>query len=91
MAFSFSWDTCLCSSRLSPNFINFVGKKREDPGNEAEQICRQFIKIPWVKIMLLPQLDIFKDINYLLLDEIAQVSQEQEMEKVQNKIPQIFT
>ena len=36
--------------------------------------------------MLLPQLDIFKDINYLLLDEIAQVSQEQEMEKVQNKI-----
>ena len=91
MAFSFSWDTCLCSSRLSPNFINFVGKKREDPGNEAEQICRQFIKIPRVKIMLLPQLDIFKDINYLLLDEIAQVSQEQEMEKVQNKIPQIFT
>lgn len=88
MAFSFS---CLCSSRLSPNFINFVGKKREDPGNEAEQICRQFIKIPRVKIMLLPQLDIFKDINYLLLDEIAQVSQEQEMEKVQNKIPQIFT
>lgn len=91
MAFSFSWDTCLCSSRLSPNFINFVGKKREDPGNEAEQICRQFIKIPRVKIMLLPQLDIFKGINYLLLDEIAQVSQEQEMEKVQNKIPQIFT
>lgn len=91
MAFSFSWDTCLCSSRLSPNFINFVGKKREDTGNEAEQICRQFIKIPRVKIMLLPQLDIFKDINYLLLDEIAQVSQEQEMEKVQNKIPQIFT
>lgn len=91
MTFSFSWDTCLCSSRLSPNFINFVGKKREDPGNEAEQICRQFIKIPRVKIMLLPQLDIFKDINYLLLDEIAQVSQEQEMEKVQNKIPQIFT
>ena len=41
--------------------------------------------------MLLPQLDIFKDINYLLLDKIAQVSQEQEMEKVQNKIPQIFT
>ena len=41
--------------------------------------------------MLLPQLDIFKDINYPLLDEIAQVSQEQEMEKVQNKIPQIFT
>ena len=91
MAFSFSWDTCLCSSCLSPNFINFVRKKREDPGNEAEQICRQFIKIPRVKIMLLPQLDIFKDINYLLLDEIAQVSQEQEMEKVQNKIPQIFT
>lgn len=91
MAFSFSWDTCLCSSRLSPNFINFVGKKREDTGNEAEQICRQFIKIPRVKIMLLPQLDIFKDINYLLLDKIAQVSQEQEMEKVQNKIPQIFT
>lgn len=91
MTFSFSWDTCLCSSRLSPNFINFVGKKREDTGNEAEQICRQFIKIPRVKIMLLPQLDIFKDINYLLLDEIAQVSQEQEMEKVQNKIPQIFT
>ena len=91
MAFSFSWDTCLCSSRLSPNFINFVGKKREDTGNEAEQICRQFIKIPRVKIMLLPQLDIFKDINYLLLNEIAQVSQEQEMEKVQNKIPQIFT
>ena len=91
MAFSFSWDTCLCSSRLSPNFINFVGKKREDTGNEAEQICRQFIKIPRVKIMLLPQLDIFKDINYLLLDEIAQGSQEQEMEKVQNKIPQIFT
>lgn len=91
MALSFPWDTCLCSSRLSPNFINFVGKKREDPGNEAEQICRQFIKIPRVKIMLLPQLDIFKDINYLLLDEIAQVSQEQEMEKVQNKIPQIFT
>lgn len=90
MAFSFSWDTCLCFS-LSPNFINFVGKKIEDPGNEAEQICRQFIKIPRVKIMLLPQLDIFKDINYLLLDEIAQVSQEQEMEKVQNKIPQIFT
>ena len=90
MAFSFSWDTCLCSSRLSPNFINFVGKKREDTGNEAEQICRQFIKIPRVKIMLLPQLDIFKDINYLLLDKIAQVSQEQEMEKVQNKIPQIF-
>lgn len=91
MALSFPWDTCLCSSRPSPNFINFVGKKREDPGNEAEQICRQFIKIPRVKIMLLPQLDIFKDINYLLLDEIAQVSQEQEMEKVQNKIPQIFT
>lgn len=91
MALSFPWDTCLCSSRLIPNFINFVGKKREDPGNEAEQICRQFIKIPRVKIMLLPQLDIFKDINYLLLDEIAQVSQEQEMEKVQNKIPQIFT
>lgn len=68
-----------------------MGKKIEDPGNEAEQICRQFIKIPRVKIMLLPQLDIFKDINYLLLDEIAQVSQEQEMEKVQNKIPQIFT
>lgn len=40
--------------------------------------------------MLFDRTRYFKDINYLLLDKIAQVSQEQEMEKVQNKIPQIF-
>ena len=40
--------------------------------------------------MLLPQLDISKYINYFLLDKIAQVSREREMERVQNKISQIF-
>lgn len=94
MAFRFSWDTCLCSSRPSPNFINFVGYVSPLRGRRERtletQICRQFVEFPWVEIILLAQLDIFNDIHYLLLDKIAQVSQEREMERVQSKVPQIF-